>query len=133
MSRCYDMDVYFDDGATEKPRFDLIFLTNLKTLLIFMEKQPISTTFSLTIWGFRQYLVLYLSSNTTTTATSRAPLCSHDLFCLFVLMIGKQKTLDCTRISKQILKLLKYLRRGDPYQQLSCLLYAHMSSIFCSF
>ena len=52
MSRCYDMDVCFDAGVTEKPRFYLNFITNLKTLLIFMQWQPLPTTFSLTIWGF---------------------------------------------------------------------------------
>ena len=35
MSHCYDTDIYFDAGATEKPRLDLNTIPNLKTLLIF--------------------------------------------------------------------------------------------------
>ena len=62
MSRCYDTDIFFYAGATEKPRFYFNFATNYKTLLIFMQREPLSTTFSLTIWGFRQYLLLVLSS-----------------------------------------------------------------------
>ena len=55
-------------GASEKPRFYSRFLTNLQTLMIFMQRQPLSTTFSLTIWDSDQYLVLYLSSHSNTAA-----------------------------------------------------------------
>ena len=68
MSGCYDMDICFDAGESEKPRFYINFLTNLKTLLIFMQRQPFPTIFLLPIWGFHQYSVLYLDSNSKTTA-----------------------------------------------------------------
>ena len=58
MSCCYDTDVCVDTGASEKPIAYLNVITNLQTLLIFMQRQPLSTTFSPTIWGFGQYLVL---------------------------------------------------------------------------
>ena len=61
MSHCHDTDICFDAGASEKPIFYLYFIANVQTLLIFMQRQPLSTTFSLTIWGFDQYLVRFLS------------------------------------------------------------------------
>ena len=43
MSRCCDKDICFDAGATETARFHLNFTTKLKTLLISMQWQPLST------------------------------------------------------------------------------------------
>ena len=50
------------DEKKKKPGFYLGFITNQKACVIFLQSIPLSTTFLLTIWGFGQYLLLYLSS-----------------------------------------------------------------------
>ena len=67
-SRCDDTEVCFDAGATEKPRFDLNFDSNVTILLVFMQWQSLLPTFSLTIWSYEQYLLLYLSCKSSSVA-----------------------------------------------------------------
>ena len=68
MSRCHDLADCFYVGRTEIHEMYSNFITNLKTFVIFLQSIPLSTTFSLTIWAFVQYLLLYLSCNSSTAA-----------------------------------------------------------------
>ena len=43
-------------------------VTNLKTMFISMQRQPLSTTFLVTLWGFGDHLLIYLNCKSCTAA-----------------------------------------------------------------
>ena len=66
--RCHDLTVCFYFERTETHSLYSNFKNNHQTFVIFLQSITLSTTFSLTIWCYGQYLLLFLSSKLNTAS-----------------------------------------------------------------